>query len=239
MTEGCPRMTSASPAYSPVRGGGLSVTYAMILGCNGQDGTFLCRRLVDARLGTVVGIGLELQSRFNYDPTWFKYVSLDLTNESAPLRALLAETRPHLIFHVAAVHASAESALYEPVFESMLAVNVRTVHTILEHLRNEDGLSRFIYANSAKAFGSPLPEVINENTPRMSSCLYGITKNAASDLLRHYRSAHRVLASQLYLFNHESELRPQGFHTKAREVPEGRRARRVSRGTVRHARLLL
>jgi GDPmannose 4,6-dehydratase len=187
------------------------VTYAMVLGCNGQDGSFLSRRLLDAGVGTVVGVGIEPQQRFDYDPTRFKYISLDLAGESAPLRALLRETRPQRIFHVAAVHASAESTQYEPVFETMLSVNVRTVHTILEHLRNEDGLARLVYASSAKVFGSPLPEVISENTPRMSTCLYGITKNAAGDLIRHYRSAHRVAASQLYLFNHESELRPQGF----------------------------
>jgi len=187
------------------------VTYAMVLGCNGQDGSFLSRRLLDDGVGTVVGVGIEREQRFGYDPTRFKYISLDLAGESAPLRALLRETRPQRIFHVAAVHASAESTLYEPVFETMLSVNVRTVHTILEHLRNEDGLARLVYASSAKVFGSPLPEVISETTPRMSSCLYGITKNTAGDLIRHYRSAHRVAASQLYLFNHESELRPQGF----------------------------
>jgi GDPmannose 4,6-dehydratase len=109
------------------------------------------------------------------------------------------------------VHASAEHAAYEPIFANMLAVNVSTVHAVLEHLRTQDPAARLVYASSAKAFGSPVPSLVNEHTPRKSSCLYGITKNTAGDLIRYYRNAHNVLASQLFLFNHESELRPPGF----------------------------
>jgi GDPmannose 4,6-dehydratase len=183
----------------------------MVLGCNGQDGTFLCRRLVRANLGLVIGVGLEHEPRFSYDASRFRYVSLDIGGESADLRALLADTRPQRIFHVAAVHASAQTAQYEPLFESMLSVNVRSLYTVLEHLRTSDPAARFIYASSSKVFGSPLPAIIDENTPRSSPCLYSTAKNAAGDLIRYYRSAHGTRASQLYLFNHESELRPPDF----------------------------
>lgn len=183
----------------------------MVLGCNGQDGTFLCRRLLHSGNHQVFGVDIGRYSRFQYDHHRFEYVSLDLGGPSRLLRELLASKRPQRIFHVAAVHASAERAAYEPVFETMLDVNVRTVHTVLEHLRNGDPCARLIYASSAKAFGSPLPKLVHESSPRISTCLYGTTKNAAGDLIRYYRGAHRTLASQLFLFNHESELRPSGF----------------------------
>jgi len=159
----------------------------------------------------VIGVGLEPEPRFSYDASRFQYVSLDLGGKSADLRTLLADTHPQRVFHVAAVHASAQSAQYEPVFEAMLAVNVRSVYTVLEHLRTSDLVARFIYASSSKVFGSPLPTVIDEKSPRSSTCLYSTAKNAAGDLIRYYRSTHGARASQLYLFNHESELRAPGF----------------------------
>ncbi len=183
----------------------------MVLGCNGQDGTFLCRRLVAAKCGRIVGVGIETTPRFDYDPNWFRYVSLDLAGSSAELRFLLEDVRPERVFHVAAVHASAEFSQYEPVFEPMLAVNVRSVYTILEHIRTVDASARLIYASSAKVFGSPLPPVVNEESPRSSTCRYSTAKNAGGAHIRYYRHSHGTQASQLYLFNHESELRPRGF----------------------------
>lgn len=184
---------------------------SLVLGCSGQDGTLLCRRLLHSNAHRVIGVDIGPFARWQYGNSRFEYVSLDLGGPSGPLRELLASKRPQRIFHVAAVHASAEQAAYESIFEAMLAVNVRTVHTVLEHLRTEDPGARLIYASSAKAFGSPLPARVHENSPRTSTCLYGTTKNAAGDLIRYYRRVHGTLSSQLYLFNHESELRSAGF----------------------------
>jgi GDPmannose 4,6-dehydratase len=184
---------------------------AVVLGCNGQDGTFLCRRLLRAGKGYVVGVGRQERPRESYDPSRFRYFSINLTGQSNALREVLTVARPQRIFHVAAVHASAGSAAYETVFESMLAVNVRSLHTVLEYLRTSDPAARLVYASSSKVFGVPPPVVVNERSPRVGACLYGITKNVAGDLIQYYRKAHGVLVSQLFLFNHESELRPMGF----------------------------
>ena len=110
---------------------------------------------------------------------------------------------------VAAIHCSAEG-IYEPLFTDMLKVNVASVHAVLEHLRQHLG-GRFIYASSAKVFGDPLPDIITKDTPKKNQCLYSITKNTAYHLIDYYRSQHNVTASVVYLFNHESELRPDHF----------------------------
>lgn len=182
---------------------------ALVIGCNGQDGTFLCRHLL-ARGHAVVGLGKQDAPRHAHDGA-FSYVSLDLASGASALSNLLDAQRPDLVFHVAAVHSSAGVAQYERAFEAMLAVNVASMHAVLEYLRVQAPDARALYASSAKVFGAVLPESIDEETPRVSSCLYSITKNAAGDMIRYYRAAHGCKASQLFLFNHESELRPAGF----------------------------
>src|SRR5690606_3712059 len=116
---------------------------------------------------------------------------------------------PASVFHLAAVHASAEGTPYEGRFGEMLEVNVASVHAVLEALRAGGG--RMIHASSIKAFGEPLPAVIDEGTPRRSTCLYGVTKNAATDLVHYYRERHGVEASVVWLGNHESPRRAPEF----------------------------
>lgn len=183
---------------------------ALVVGCNGQDGTFLCRHLLE-RGHHVVGVGRQAESRGSYGERAFEYVSMDLSSSTTALSEFLERVRPDLVFHVAAVHSSSGMTQYEPRFAAMLAVNVVSMHAILEYLRTTNPEARALYASSAKVFGAPLPERINERTPRMSACLYAITKNAAGDAIRYYRATHGCKVSQLFLFNHESELRPESF----------------------------
>jgi GDPmannose 4,6-dehydratase len=134
----------------------MTVTTALVLGCNGQAATFLCRRVLEAGERHVIGLGHQAQPRLSYDPSRFRCVSIDLAGQSSGLRDLLAATRPQRIFHVAATHASAGSPAYEAAFKSMLAVNVRSVHMALQHPRTSDPGARLVYASWSKAFG-PLP----------------------------------------------------------------------------------
>lgn len=180
---------------------------ALVIGANGQDGTFLVRHLL-SRKYQVIGVGRQERSRCDISSFLFSYRQVNLEVEGA-LSDVLAAYRPDLIFHVAAVHTSAGGS-YEPVFGSVLKVNVASVHDVLEYLR-DNSESRFCYASSAKVFGSPLPAKIDESTPIKNQCLYSISKNTAYHLIDYYRQNHGVSASVLYLFNHESELRPDGF----------------------------
>lgn len=180
---------------------------ALVIGANGQDGTFLVRHLL-ARKYQVIGVGRQERSRWDISSSLFSYRQVNLEVEGA-LSDVLAAYRPDYIFHVAAVHTSAGGS-YEPVFGSVLKVNVASVHDVLEYLR-DNSESRFCYASSAKVFGSPLPAKIDESTPTANQCLYSISKNTAYHLIDYYRQNHGVSASVLYLFNHESELRPDGF----------------------------
>lgn len=186
------------------------MTTALVMGVNGQDGVFLARHLA-ARGYDVVGVARQDRPSPRLDGLPVTYVPLDLGQPDA-LSALLAEHRPALALHAAAVHGSADSR-FEPDFLRMLAVNCGSLHPLLEHARLADPAMRIVYISSSKVFGPRYPAVVNERSPRTASCLYTTSKMAAEGLLSHYRRAHGVKASILYTFNHESEFRQPSFFT--------------------------
>ncbi|KFN39209.1 hypothetical protein KN63_02770 [Smithella sp. F21] len=180
----------------------------LVLGVNGQDGSFLTERLL-SRGYKVIGLDRQTSSKYHIENNDFCYCQLDLCNAEA-LFAHLHNTRPDVIFHFAGVHGSAGTD-YEPIWQDMLAVNTGSVQVLLEYLRIESPQSKLIYAGSGKVFGPLYPRSITEQSEMSASCLYTITKMAAKDLIVYYRVHHGVNGSILFLFNHESERRPKYF----------------------------
>jgi GDPmannose 4,6-dehydratase len=181
---------------------------SLILGVNGQDGSFLAEELL-RRGHEVVGIGRDPQSRYVAEEKGFSYRAHDL-RDAEGLVPILADAAPDHVFHFAAVHGAA-GFRYEPVWRDMLAVNVASLHVLLEHARLHAPAMRVIYAGSSKVFPAPLSGVIDEDTEKRATCLYGIGKMTARDLLLHYRAHHGIAVTNLIFFNHESARRPPGF----------------------------
>jgi GDPmannose 4,6-dehydratase len=183
------------------------MSIAVVLGVNGQDGSYLTEVLLE-RGHTVIGVARQATSRW-VDPARFRYVQLDAAGED-DLDALLSRTMPDEIYHMAVVHGAA-GHVYETVWRQALALNVASVHTCLEHMRRRKPSTRLFYPSSLKVFGDPPPAEIDETTTRVGSCLYSITKNAATDLIHHYRHVHGIWASVGYYFNHDSPRRPDNY----------------------------
>jgi GDPmannose 4,6-dehydratase len=183
------------------------MTQCLVLGVNGQDGSYIADVLLE-RGHAVTGVGRQAKSRW-VDAGRFDYVQLDAGNQNA-LDELLSKTMPDRIFHMAAVHGSAGHT-YEPVWREALALNVGSVHTCLEHMRIRKPSTRLFYPSSLKVFGDPPPSKIDEATSRLSSCLYSITKNAATDLIHQYRARHQAWACVGYYFNHDSPRRGETY----------------------------
>lgn len=180
---------------------------ALVLGVNGQDGSFAADHLL-RRGYRLVGLGRQPVGRDAMPPS-YDYRCIDL-RDAAAVRAQVAAARPDVVLHLAAVHGAA-GFQYEPVFEDVLAVNVASLHAVLEEARARDLRPRVIYASSSKVFGDPLPAVVNEDTPRVPTCLYSLSKITAEGLLDYYGRRHGIPGSALYLFNHESERRAASF----------------------------
>lgn len=180
---------------------------AIVLGVNGQDGSYLAEALLAAGVA-VTGVGRQPASRYLSEGPLFRFVSLDLA-QGNDLPALLGEVRPERIYHVAAIHGAA-GFFYEDKWQDALTVNVGSVHHCLEYARKVGG-ARLLYASSVKAFDAETPEVVSEDLVRKSTCLYSITKNATADLIDYYRKRHGIRASTVFLFNHDSPRRPPQF----------------------------
>lgn len=177
---------------------------SLVLGVNGQDGSYLAEALL-ARGHHVVGLGRDASSRYLAPSENFAYVQLDVSDTSA-LAALLRRHSFDYVFHFAVLHGASDFS-YEPVWDEMIATNVASLHTLLEHARTTTSDLRVIYAGSRKIFPEPLHGDIDETTPAQATCLYSIGKMAARDLIRHYVRDHHVRATNVILFHHESPRR--------------------------------
>lgn len=184
------------------------MTVALVLGANGQDGSFLCERLASVR-SLVVGVGRQPVSRYVRAHGRFVYEMVDLTDGAAVDR-LLDRHRPAEVYHVAAVHGQAGFS-YEPCFGDACDVNVKALHRVLEYARLRAPECRIFYASSAKVFGPALVGRVTLDTPRSGRCLYAFTKKMATDLAAYYREHHGVRTTVGILFNHESTRRAAQF----------------------------
>ena len=178
----------------------------IVLGANGQDGSYLAERLTGAG-DEVWGVGLEAAASYVAAPG-FHYAQCDLSDSRA-LRAVLLGAEPDEIYHLAAVHGSA-GFQYEQVWGGALDVNVKSLHSALEYVRLHRPGTRVFYASSAKVYGEPAG-TITLSSPKVGACLYSITKLAAEALLNHYRRAHGIESRIAYFFNHESPRRASSF----------------------------
>lgn len=181
---------------------------SLVIGVNGQDGSYLAEALLD-RGHEVIGCGRAEASRYVGPSAGFTYEKVNLRNLDA-FAALLNRWEPDVAFHFAAVH-GASGFEYEEAWRDMMTVNVLSLHVLLEHARIRAPAMRVIYAGSMKIFPPPLVGKIDETTPARATCLYGIGKMASRDLIFHYREKHHVAATNLVLFNHESIRRPPAY----------------------------
>jgi len=92
----------------------------------------------------------------------------------------LEETRPEIIFHLAALL----SARGEQVPHQAYHVNLDGTHNVLEGARLF-GVSQVIYASTIAVFGPGLPDPVPNDVPLLPTTMYGITK-VAGELLGAY-----------------------------------------------------
>ena len=190
---------------------------ALITGITGQDGSLLARFLLD-RGYQVHGLrpyaatdDLERLRPFLLDHPDFHLHIGDLTDGGNLLR-LLAAIRPDEIYNLAAQsHVGASFMLPEQTAN----VNGLGVVRLLDALRASDlaGTTRFYQASSSEMFGNaPGPQ--DETTPFAPCSPYAASKLYAYWMVRTYRDAYGIFASNGILFNHESPLRGGDFVTR-------------------------
>jgi GDPmannose 4,6-dehydratase len=188
------------------------VTVALVTGATGQDGSYLCERLVSE--------GAELHAVVAEDAAeghpWLAEAQvhqLDLRN-SARLAALVAEVAPDEVYNLAGLSSVAQS-WEQPVLTA--EINAVAVAVLLQSCwelqQRAGGPVRVVQASSAEIFGNATESPQTERTPLAPTNPYGAAKAYAHQLVGVYRGL-GLHSSSCILYNHESPRRPVTFVTR-------------------------
>jgi GDPmannose 4,6-dehydratase len=180
---------------------------ALIVGSNGQDGTYLSEYLRKKGYDT---IGLGRDSVRSDSKKKIRPVDILKPKEVA---AFVKAHQPQEIYYLAAVHHSSEDLKEddEALFKRSFNVHVHGLIHFLDAMNLHARATRLFYAASSHIYGDPEGKIQNESTPLIPVCVYGITKTAGLEVCHYYRRELGLFASVGILYNHESPLRAQKF----------------------------
>ena len=198
------------------------VKRALITGITGQDGAYLAELLL--------GKGYEVHgikrraSSFNtsridhlYQDPHEKDVKLklhygDMTDSSNLIR-IVQEVQPDEIYNLAAqshVQVSFETPEYTADVDSLGTLRLLEAIRIL----GLEKTCRFYQASTSELFGKVQETPQRETTPFYPRSPYGVAKLYAYWIVKNYREAYGIHASNGILFNHESPIRGETFVTR-------------------------
>jgi GDPmannose 4,6-dehydratase len=194
---------------------------ALVIGCNGQDGSYLVEYLT-ARDYTVRGVDRSATD-----------ISVDIESKSQ-VTSLLRSLQPDEVYYLAAFHHSSEELPLgdHELIQQSFEVNTLALNNFLHGMVTEVPSSRLFYAASSHVFGDPAESVQDENTPLNPVDAYGISKTAGLYLCRYYRNQRNAYCSVGILYNHESPRRSAAFISRKVVRAAVRISRRVQQELV-------
>ena len=190
---------------------------ALITGISGQDGSYLTEFLLSMsyevhgmvrRQSTAENQSARIQHLFTNDLNTHYGDLLDQTS----IEKLLTEIKPDEIYNLAAqshVRVSFDIPQFTVQTNSVGVVN------ILEAYKRICPHAKFYQASSSEMFGLTVDDdkFQRETTIMNPVSPYGCSKVFAYNMVRHYRRAYGLHASNGKLFNHESPRRGSNFVT--------------------------
>jgi GDPmannose 4,6-dehydratase len=185
----------------------LNTNTAIVLGCNGQDGSYLCELLISKGFN-VIGVDQSVE-RSNL--RLFQYNKIDLL-EDGSLENLLNFSKPDQIYNLAGI-----TNLIECENDPLKAFRLNTflVIRILEFIKNIQPQTRFFQASSSEIFGSESSQCPqNETTICKPQNIYAVTKLSSHEAVKTFRDNYNLKCCSGILYNHESSRRKGGFLTK-------------------------
>ena len=186
---------------------------SVVIGCMGQDGSYLCRSLLK-KGNSVVGITKDrVKSSGNHIKLGiegqFKIYNADVCNNKE-IDNIFHHCQPNEIYNLAA-QSSVGLSFTQPreTFQSIIDGTLN----LLEISRKNNYKGNLFFAGSSEIFGetSTRANLYHQTNP---SSPYGIAKETSFKMVKFYREIYRLNACTGILFNHESPLRPKNYVTQ-------------------------
>ena len=195
---------------------------AFITGITGQDGAYLAEFLIDKgyevhglkrRTSRFITDRIDhlLKSHQEKDKKLFLHYG-DLTDTSN-LISIIGQIQPDEIYNLGAmshVHVSLETPEYTANVDGMGVLRILEAIRILKLEKK----TKLYQASTSELYGEVLETPQNERTPFNPRSPYAVAKLYAYYILKNYREAYNIFASNGILFNHESPYRGETFVTR-------------------------
>ncbi len=186
---------------------------ALITGINGFVGGHLAEHLLGEAGWEIWGLARQAELKLPQLRGHAQVLAADLNDPGAVLAAL-ADTRPDVVFHLAA-QSNVPRSFDDPA--GTLATNVAAQLNLFQAVLQLRLDPLLVVASSNEVYGHVRPEdlPLNERTPFSPVNPYAVSK-AAQDLLAYqYHASHRLRTLRLRLFNHIGPRQSEQFVVSA------------------------
>lgn len=200
---------------------------ALVTGCTGQDGSYMCELLLEKGY-EVHGIIRRSATPNTKNITEILskiYTHLGDLADASSIAKIVHDVKPDLVFNLGAqsdVRASYDIPLYTSDITGLGFAR------LLEACRQHAPEAKIYQAGSSEMFGKVQEIPQNEKTPFYPRSSYGCAKVYAFSLGRSYREGYGMKVYNGILFNHESPRRGELFVSRkvvkaAVEIKQGKR----------------
>lgn len=190
---------------------------AIVTGCTGQDGSYLCEFLLSKGYevhGIVRRTSSPNLSRINHITNLITLHNADLSDQGAILR-IISDVKPDEVYNLAAQSFVATSWEQPITTSDMTAIGVTRILESINYVNTKyDKNIRFYQASSSEMYGKVQSMPQNESTPFYPRSPYGVSKLYGHWMTINYRESYNMYAVSGILFNHESPRRGLEFVTR-------------------------
>lgn len=190
---------------------------ALITGITGQDGSYLSEFLLEKGYdvhGIVRRSSVDRKYRIEHlesDPNFHIHYG-DMT-DSISLVKIVTAIKPDEIYNLAAQsHVKVSFEVPEYTADADAVGTLRMLEAI--RMAGLEKNCKFYQASTSELFGKVQEIPQSETTPFYPYSPYAAAKQYAFWIVRNYREAYNIFASNGILFNHESERRGETFVTR-------------------------
>nr|WP_300797803.1 GDP-mannose 4,6-dehydratase [uncultured Acetatifactor sp.] len=190
---------------------------ALITGITGQDGSYLAEFLLEkdyAVHGVVRQSSEDRRKRLGYleGRENFRVHYGDMT-DSISLARIVSAVKPDEIYNLAAQsHVQVSFEVPEYTADADAVGTLRLLEAV--RMAGLEKSCKFYQASTSELFGKVQEVPQSETTPFYPYSPYAAAKQYAYWIVRNYREAYGIFASNGILFNHESERRGETFVTR-------------------------